>query len=198
MIGAIRKLGIEILPWTNPVRALRSRSEWLRRVALVGNEWPDLSHRHLTETVGEWLGPHLGKVKKRSQLAHLDLLMIVRSMYTWNQLKDLDRLAPTHLVVPTGSNIPIDYDGGDLPVLAVRLQEMFGETQTPTVGGGKVKVQLHLLSPARRPLAVTQDLPSFWKNAYPAVRKDMRGRYPKHFWPEDPLQAEPTRRRKKS
>jgi ATP-dependent helicase HrpB len=115
---------------------------------------------------------------------------------THKQLQEIELLAPTHLTVPTGSRIPIDYEKGQ-PVLAVRLQEMFGETKTPTVGGGRVKVLLHLLSPAQRPLAVTQDLPSFWKNAYPDVRKDMRGQYPKHVWPEDPLNAEPTRRAKR-
>ena len=122
---------------------------------------------------------------------------IVDGMFSYQQMRELDRLAPTHLTVPTGSHIPLDYSAGTQPVLAVRLQEMFGQIDTPTIGGGKIKVLLHLLSPARRPIAVTQDFPSFWKNAYPQVRKDMRGRYPKHHWPEDPLDAEPTRRTKR-
>jgi ATP-dependent helicase HrpB len=121
---------------------------------------------------------------------------IIRGMFSYQQLQQLDRLAPTHLTVPTGSRIAIDYAASQ-PALSVRLQEMFGETETPTIGGGKEKVLIHLLSPARRVLAVTQDLPSFWKNAYPDVRKDMRGQYPKHVWPEDPLSAIPTRKTKK-
>jgi len=123
--------------------------------------------------------------------------MILSSLFSHGQLRELDWLAPTHLTVPTGSHIPVEYAAGSRPVLAVRLQEMFGQTETPTVGGGRVKVVLHLLSPAHRPLAVTQDLPSFWQNAYPDVRKDMRGRYPKHHWPENPLEAKPTRRVKR-
>ncbi len=140
--------------------------------------------------------PFLGRIYRRAQLGQLDLVEILRSRFSFHQSKELDRLAPETLAVPTGSKIRLDYSAAQ-PVLAVRLQEMFGQSETPTVGGGKVKVLIHLLSPASRPLAVTQDLPSFWKNAYPEVRKEMRGRYPKHHWPEDPLEAEPTRRTKR-
>jgi ATP-dependent helicase HrpB len=134
---------------------------------------------------------------RRAHLAKLDLTSILDARFTFQQRRLLERLAPSHLSVPTGSRIPLIYAPGSPPVLAVRLQEMFGETGTPAVCDGKVKVLLHLLSPAKRPLAVTQDLPSFWQNAYPQVRKDMRGRYPKHYWPENPLEAEPTRRVKR-
>ena len=108
----------------------------------------------------------------------------------------MDELAPTHLTVPSGSRVPLDYQSGEVPVLAVRLQEMFGATDTPTVAGGKVQVLLHLLSPARRPVQVTRDLKGFWSSSYRAVKADMKGQYPKHHWPDDPLQAEPTARAK--
>jgi ATP-dependent helicase HrpB len=197
MTEGLRQMGIDVLPWTDHAISVRLRSEWLRKQGLVANDWPDLSNGRLIDTVETWLVPYLNGISKRTQLARLDTSVIVDAMFDYRQLQELDRLAPTHLTVPTGSRIPLEYSAELQPVLAVRLQEMFGQTETPTVGGGKVKVVLHLLSPARRPIAVTQDLPSFWKNAYPEVRKDMRGRYPKHFWPENPLEAEPTRRTKR-
>jgi len=165
---------------------------------LVGADWPNLSDQHLIQTLDDWLGPFLEGIIRRSQLKKLDLGKIIRAIFTYRQFHKLERLTPTHLIVPTGSRIPLDYASGEQPVLAVRLQEMFGETETPTVAGGKVKVLLHLLSPAHRPIAVTRDLTSFWKNAYIEVRKDMRGQYPKHEWPENPLEAKPTRRSKRS
>jgi ATP-dependent helicase HrpB len=196
MIEGIRAMGLGVLPWTDHARSLLVRSEWLRRAQLVGTEWPDMSEAHLLDALGEWLSPYLGGMTKRSHLSRLDMSRIIDAMLSFDQHRLLERLAPTHLTVPTGSRIPLSYAEGPHPVLAVRLQEMFGQTETPTVGGGRVAVMLHLLSPARRPLAVTQDLPSFWQNAYPEVRKEMRGRYPKHYWPENPLEAEPTRRAK--
>lgn len=198
MIEGIRMLGIDVLPWTKEALSLQARSEWLRKRALAPADWRNLSAEYLLATLEEWLTPYLTGITKRTQLTRLDMTAIIRSLFSFPQLCELDELAPTHLVVPTGSRIPLDYSSGEQPVLAVRLQEMFGETETPTVARGRVRVLLHLLSPAHRPLAVTQDLPSFWKNAYPDVRKDMRGRYPKHYWPENPLEAEPTRRAKRA
>lgn len=195
MIQVIRNLGISILPWTKESEELRRRSEWLRKQNLV-SEWIDLSDEYLLSTLEVWLSPFLDGITRKVHLTKLNMQELLRSLFSYEQIKLLDKLVPTHLSVPTGSKIPIDYST-DQPILAVRLQEMFGETETPTVGGGKMKVLLHLLSPARRPIAVTQDLPSFWKNAYNDVRKDMRGQYPKHYWPENPLEAEPTRRTKK-
>jgi ATP-dependent helicase HrpB len=119
---------------------------------------------------------------------------ILRALHTHGQLREMERLAPDVIQVPTGSRIRVRYAPGEPPVLAVRLQELFGQTETPCVGGGSVPVVVHLLSPAGRPLAVTRDLTSFWANAYKEVRKEMRGRYPKHHWPEDPVAARPTRR----
>lgn len=197
MTEAIRRTGLSALPWTRDAESLRVRSEWLRGAGLARSDWPDLSEQHLLDSLAGWLAPYLDGVTGRAHLKKLDMHAILRAQFTHQQMKELERLAPVHITVPTGSRIPLDYASGSQPILAVRLQEMFGETHTPTVGGGKVKVLLHLLSPARRPLAVTQYLPSFWKNAYPDVRKDMRGRYPKHHWPENPLEAEPTRRVKR-
>ncbi|MDE3129498.1 MAG: ATP-dependent helicase HrpB, partial [Gemmatimonadota bacterium] len=126
----------------------------------------------------------------------LDLAGALRGLLGWEQRSALDALAPTHVTVPTGSRIPIDYSASEAPVLAVRLQELFGLADTPRIGGGRVPLTLHLLSPAHRPVQVTTDLAGFWARSYFDVRKDMRGRYPRHYWPDDPLVAEPTRRAK--
>lgn len=198
MIIGIKQLGLDSLPWNERARSLRTRSEWLRKKSLVNVEWIDLSDEHLLATLDDWLSPYLEGISKQSQLAKLDLGSIIGSMFSYEQLRDIERLAPTHLSVPTGSRILLDYSNEAQPILAVRIGELFGETTTPTVADGKVKVLLHLLSPSRRPIAVTQDLPSFWNNAYVQVRKDMRGEYPKHYWPENPLEAEPTRKTKKA
>ena len=197
MISGIQLMGLEALPWNDSATSLRTRSEWLRNKEIVPIGWPMLDDDHLRATLDEWLAPHLDGITRRSHLARLDMTMIISSLFTYEQLRQIDRLAPTHLVVPTGSHIAVEYAVGSEPVLAVRLQEMFGQLETPRVADGKVSVVLHLLSPARRPLAVTQDLPSFWKNAYHEVRKDMRGRYPRHYWPENPQEAEPTRKTKR-
>ncbi len=197
MLEGIRRLGLSSLPWNEASLAIRARAEWLRTRGLVDAEWPDLSDATLLSALETWLGPFLSGMSRRAHLVRLDMVAVIESHFSYAQRRELDRLAPTHLTVPTGSRIALDYPAEGPPVLAVRLQEMFGQTDTPAVAGGAVKVLLHLLSPARRPLAVTQDLPSFWKNAYPDVRKDMRGRYPKHHWPDDPLEAEPTRRTKR-
>ena len=135
-------------------------------------------------------------VMRRAALDRVDLVAALRTQLDWKQLVELDRLAPTHVEVPTGSRIAVDYSEPEAPVLAVRLQELFGASETPHVGGGRVPLTLHLLSPAHRPVQVTRDLAGFWAGSYVAVRKDLRGRYPRHSWPEDPLQAEPTRRAK--
>jgi len=131
------------------------------------------------------------------RVQRLDLVQPLHALLTWEQQRDLERLAPTHLSVPSGSKIRIDYEAPDHPILAVRLQEMFGCKETPRVVDGKVPVMLHLLSPAKRPVQVTKDLASFWANAYQEVRKELRGRYPKHHWPDNPLVAIPTAKTKR-
>ena len=197
MLEGIRLMGLGALPWERGSGSVRSRSEWLRTHGLVSGDWPDLGDAHLLETLPVWLGPFLGGVTRRSHLAKLDMTTILRALFTRGQWSDLARLAPETITVPTGSRIRLDYASGDVPVLSVRLQEMFGQTDTPLVAGGRVGVLVHLLSPAGRPLAVTRDLGSFWSNAYREVRSEMRGRYPKHVWPEDPLGATPTRKTRK-
>jgi len=195
MLDGIRQMGLAALPWTAEIENLRARVNFLRSAEGAASGWPDLGDAALSETLEDWLSPHLDGVSRRTHLAGIDLKEALTGRLDWKQRKALDELAPTHVTVPSGSRIPIDY-AHPVPVLAVRLQEMFGATETPRIAGGRVPLLLHLLSPARRPLQVTQDLRSFWSNAYTAVRADMRGQYPKHHWPENPLEAEPTARAK--
>jgi ATP-dependent helicase HrpB len=155
--------------------------------------WPDLSDTALLDTLPQWLGPFLSGITRRSQFKSLDLCAAITALLDWPMQQRLDRDAPTHLEVPSGSCIRLDYTEQGGPTLPVKLQEMFGAKETPAIAGGRFPLLVHLLSPAGRPLQVTRDLVSFWKNGYPAVRAEMRGRYPKHPWPEDPTTAQPTR-----
>jgi ATP-dependent helicase HrpB len=196
MIEGIRVMGLATLPWTDNARNLQARIAFLRRAGDERHDWPDLSDAALLAGLEDWLAPYLPGMTRRAHLANLDLMDALLSRLEWKQRQALDELAPTHLTVPSGSRVPLDYQSGEVPVLAVRLQEMFGATDTPTVAGGKVQVLLHLLSPARRPVQVTRDLKGFWSSSYRAVKADMKGQYPKHYWPDDPLQAEPTARAK--
>jgi ATP-dependent helicase HrpB len=191
MLAGVRDLGLEALPWTKPARAFQARLAFLHR--LEPGAWRDVSDAALLATLEDWLAPYLDGVTRRDHLARLDLVAILRAGLDYAAQQALDRLAPTHLEVPSGSRIPIDYSG-DAPSLAVRLQEMFGLDRTPAVGGGRVPLTVELLSPAGRPVQVTRDLVSFWARGYPEVRKELKGRYPKHYWPDDPYQAEPTAR----
>lgn len=194
MVEGIRQMGLATLPWTKELDGLRARIAFLRR--MDPDRWPDLSDAALTAGLETWLAPFLGGITRRSHLSRLDLHAALTAGLDWSTRQDLDRLAPTHLDVPSGSRVPIDYSGEE-PVLAVRLQELFGLAETPRVAGGRVPVLLHLLSPAHRPVQVTRDLASFWANTYRDVKKDLAGRYPKHYWPDDPLVAEPTARAKR-
>jgi ATP-dependent helicase HrpB len=162
----------------------------------TNSTWPDVSDERLVDTLEKWLGPYVGGMTTLERVQRMDLTTPLRALLSPSQQRDLDRLAPTHLAVPSGSHIRVDY-AEDVPVLAVRLQEMFGCKDTPRLVHGTLPVMLHLLSPAKRPVQVTRDLASFWVNAYPEVRKELRGRYPKHPWPEDPLTALPTAKTKK-
>ena len=181
------------LRWSEDAARLRARLAFLHR-HLAG--WPDVGDLALRNSAREWLLPHLVGLRRREEVHALDLGALVLSKLTWQQRAALDTLAPTHLEVPTGSRIRIDYTDADVPVLAVRLQELFGLSATPHVAGGAVPLTLHLLSPAHRPVQVTRDLAGFWRTSYFDVRKELRGRYPKHAWPDDPMRAEPTRRAK--
>jgi ATP-dependent helicase HrpB len=151
----------------------------------------------LTRDLDGWLAPWLSGVRRWDQLERLDLGELLLDRLPRDRRAALESWAPTHVEVPSGSRVPVDYSDPAAPALAVRLQELFGLTATPTVARGRVPLTLHLLSPGRRPVQVTRDLASFWRTAYFEVRKDLKGRYPKHYWPDDPLRAEPTRHAKR-
>lgn len=193
LLDVVRKRGVTSIPWSDAARRFRER---LAFAHAHDSAWPDVSDDALAEKLDDWLAPHLGGVRRVSDLARADLVAALGDLLDWKQRRALDDLAPTHIEVPTGSRIPIDYADPRAPVLAVRLQEVFGLTQSPRLFGGRVAVTMHLLSPAHRPVQVTQDLAGFWRTSYFDVRKDLRGRYPKHEWPEDPLNATPTKRAK--
>ena len=194
VIAGVREEGLGALRWNRATRSLVERSALLRR---VDPEWPDVGEEQLLRSLSDWLLPWIEGVRRREDLARIDLHAALCGLIGWQRLPRLDELAPTHLVVPSGSRIPIDYSNPDAPVLSVRLQEMFGATETPLIAGGRIPLTIHLLSPAGRPVQITRDLASFWREAYFDVRKDLRGRYPRHHWPENPLEAMPTRRVKR-
>ncbi|MFT0213192.1 ATP-dependent helicase HrpB [Pseudomonas sp. F1_0610] len=197
LLGMIRQKGLEVLPFTTSVKHWQARVLLLRGLDLPQcADFPDVSSQALLETLEQWLAPYIQQVDKLTQLQQLDLLEILQSLLSWEQSKLLDELAPSHYKLPTGSNITIDYSQQP-PVLAVRLQELFGVAQTPCIANGQQGLKLHLLSPAHRPVQVTMDLASFWQSTYFDVKKDLQGRYPKHYWPDNPLQAEPTSRAKR-
>ena len=193
MITGIRKTGIDVLPWTRALRTWQARVMLLRRAVSGEEDWPDLSDAALAADLETWLEPFLEGITSIRALARLDLGNALHSRLSWRQQQQLDTLAPTHMVVPGGARRPIDYSA-EIPVLAVRIQEMFGAADTPAIANGRLPLQLHLLSPAGRPAQITRDLAGFWRNSYPAVKKELKGRYPKHYWPDDPLNAKPTDR----
>lgn len=186
-----QRLGIR---WSAEAQRTRARLAFLH--AHVA-DWPDVGDAALVTSAREWLLPHLVGLRRRDQVDALDLSALLLSRLSWQQRAQFDVLAPATLEVPSGSSIRVDYSDSLSPVLAVRLQELFGLTVTPTIAAGAVPLTLHLLSPANRPVQVTRDLAGFWRNSYFEVRRELRGRYPKHEWPEDPLRAAPTRRTKR-
>jgi len=193
LLGGIRELGLDALPWTKEARALRQRLRFVREVDTQSSRpWPDVSDNALLATLDDWLAPWLTHMSRRDHLARLDMTGIIAALLDWNQRQRLDEIAPMHLQVPSGSRIPIDYSAA--PTVAVRLQEVFGLSTTPAVGGGRVPLTLQLLSPAQRPVQVTKDLASFWARGYAEVKKELKGRYPKHYWPDDPTTAVATAR----
>jgi ATP-dependent helicase HrpB len=192
VIGAVRASGLNILSMNDAVRQLQGRILLLRS-AFPEREWPDVSDAVLLETLEEWLAPHLEGVVSARKAAQLNIAEILRESLDYRQQRELDELSPTHLSVPSGSRIRIDYSG-EMPVLAVKLQELFGLATGPAVCGGRIPVLLHLLSPAGRPIQVTRDLKGFWDGSYQQVKKELKGRYPRHPWPDDPWSAAPTRR----
>ncbi|MEE4690451.1 ATP-dependent helicase HrpB [Pseudomonas alliivorans] len=196
LLALVRRKGLELLPWTPELRQWQARVALLRQLDLEkqpSSEWPDVCDASLLDTLENWLQPYLGKVTRLSHFGNLDLSSILRNLLPWPLPQRLDELAPHHLSVPSGSSVRLDYSEHP-PILAVRLQELFGLADTPRIANGRQVVKLHLLSPARRPVQVTQDLANFWRSTYAEVKKDLKGRYPKHYWPDDPLVAEATAR----
>ncbi len=194
LLSAVRRRGIAALPWSEADAALRKRLQFAQHH--IGDPFPDVTDAALLARLDHWLGPSLVAARRWSDLAQLSLGDALLAALPWAQRERLDRVAPTHIEVPSGSRIRVDYEDPSQPVLAVKLQECFGMTETPRLAEGRVPVTMHLLSPAGRPVQVTKDLASFWRDGYFEVRKDLKGRYPRHPWPDDPLTAPATRRAK--
>lgn len=190
LLDGLRDEGFDVLTWTDTAVRLRQRLAFLH--ARLGEPWPDVGDDALLARVDEWLEPELSAARRRADLERIDTASALRRLVPWQEARRLDELAPERIDVPSGSSVRVDYSGDD-PVLAVKLQETFGWRATPRIAGGAVPVVLHLLSPAGRPAAVTSDVDSFWDSGYASVRAELRGRYPKHPWPDDPRTATPTR-----
>ena len=190
----IAGIGVRKLPWSKAQLQLRDRVMFLRRAE--GDEWPDLSDDALSRAATEWLAPFLTGKTSLQQISADDLAAALDAALPWNLRKRLDGEAPTHFAAPSGSQVPIDYEAEEGPKLSIRVQELFGLGVHPTIAGGRVPLLIELLSPAHRPVQMTRDLPGFWRGSYKDVRSDLRGRYPKHPWPDDPLTAPATRRAK--
>ena len=191
----IARLGVARLPWTNTLKQWRDRVMFLRRAE--GEEWPDLSDEALAACADEWLAPHLLAKTALGDVTAGDLETALDAMLPWPLKRRLDAEAPTHFAAPSGSSVPIEYEAEEGPKLSIRVQELFGLDKHPSIAAGKVPLVLELLSPARRPVQVTRDLPGFWRGSYAAVKAEMKGRYPKHPWPDNPLSSPATRRAKR-
>lgn len=190
LVAGLVRGGVAALPWSDGARRLRERLAFLHAIDAA---WPDVSDDALDAPLREWLTPRVVGLRSRRAASRLDLSEALLGLLDWKQRGALEELAPTHLTVPSGSRVPIDYSDPAAPALFVRLQELFGLADTPRIARGRAPLTLHLLSPAQRPVQVTRDLAGFWRTSYFDVRKDLRGRYPKHYWPDDPLAAEPRR-----
>ena len=186
-------LGLARLPWTKALKQRRDRVMFLRRAE--GEAWPDLSDEALAADPG-WLAPFLIGKTKLDEIGADDLASALDAMLPWDLTRRLIDEAPTHFQAPTGTAAPIDYEAEGGPSIALRVQELFGLNEHPSLAGGRIPLTLHLLSPANRPIQITRDLPGFWRGSWAAVRSDLRGRYPRHFWPEEPAAAPPTARAK--
>jgi len=194
LAAGIVAAGLARLPWTKALRQWRDRVNFLR--ASEGEPWPDLSDKSLNETAAEWLTPMLAGKTALAEITSDELEAALHERVPWPLRRRLDAEAPTHFEAPTGSRVPIDYEAEGGPKIAIRVQELFGFDRHPAIAGGRIPLLIELLSPAQRPVQTTRDLPGFWRGSYAAVRAEMRGRYPKHPWPDDPLAAAPTRRAK--
>ena len=206
LMQAIRSRGVGCLNWSAKAESLKQRVQFIRHhldikpavnKQLADKPLPDFSDQALSETLEEWLQPHLNRENSLKQCLKLDLYNLLLNRLSWDQQQLIKHLAPERISVPSGSSVSIDYGDPEQPILAVRLQELFGLFDTPTVMNGQCKVMMHLLSPARKPMQVTQDLNSFWKTTYHEVKKELRGKYKRHYWPDDPFTAQATSKTKK-
>jgi ATP-dependent helicase HrpB len=186
--------GLDRLDWSKAALQLRTRVQFLRKAE--GDEWPDLSDAGLAASAADWLELLLTDKTARSQIGAGELFDAVSNLVPWNLRRRLDEEAPTHFTAPTGSNVPVDYEAEQGPTISIRLQELFGLSKHPSIAGGRIPLVIELLSPGHKPVQITRDLPGFWRGSYADVRTDMRGRYPRHPWPDDPASALPTRRAK--
>jgi ATP-dependent helicase HrpB len=194
LADGIVRLGVDRLPWTKPLKQWRDRVMFLRRAE--GDEWPDLSDAALGANAGEWLVPLLGDKTALADISADELSTALHALIPWNMKRRVEAEAPTHFTAPSGSSVPIDYEAEEGPKLSIRVQELFGLDRHPSIAGGKVPLVVELLSPAHRPVQVTRDLPGFWRGSYAAVKAELKGRYPRHPWPDNPLAAPATRRAK--
>jgi ATP-dependent helicase HrpB len=190
----IASSGLDKLPWSKAALQFRTRVEFLRKAE--GDEWPDFSNEGLARAAAEWLEPLLLDKTARSDIGADELSEAVTALVPWTLRRRLDAESPTHFTAPTGSSVPIDYEAEQGPTISIRVQEMFGLAQHPAIAGGRVPLVIELLSPGHKPVQITRDLPGFWRGSYADVRTDLRGRYPRHPWPDDPANAAPTRRAK--
>jgi ATP-dependent helicase HrpB len=187
-------LGLDRLDWSKAALQFRTRVQSLRKAE--GDEWPDVSDEGLARTTAGWLEPLLADKTSRSQISAGELFDAVSNLVPWNLRRRLDAEAPTHFTAPTGTSVPIDYEAEQGPTVSIRVQELFGLTTHPSIAGGRVPLVIELLSPGHKAVQITRDLPGFWRGSYADVRSDLRGRYPRHPWPEDPTSAPPPRRAK--
>ncbi len=194
LAAGLVRAGLDRLPWSKPLRQWRDRAMFLRRQ--LGGDWPDLSDTGLAERADEWLVPVLHGKTALADISPGDLADAIQALVPWDMKRRIDAEAPTHFEAPSGSSVPIDYEAGEGPKLSIRVQELFGLDRHPSIAGGRVPLLVELLSPAHRPVQVTRDLPGFWRGSYAAVKTELKGRYPRHPWPDNPLAAPATRRAK--
>jgi len=200
LADGIAQIGLARLPWTPALKQWRDRVMFLRTSEgqIADHQWPDLSDAALAQTAGDWLAPALASKTALGDITADEFDAALHALLSWPLKRRLEAEAPTHFAAPTGSRVPIDYQAEGGPKIAIRVQELFGLNRHPAIAGGKIPLVIELLSPAHRPVQTTRDLPGFWRGSYAAVRAEMRGRYPKHPWPDDPIAASPTRRAKPS
>ena len=192
IIEQIKKNGLSYLNWTQKARDFQYKIMTMRKW-FAEDDYPDVSNEKLMDSIESWLKPYLTDVTREEDILKINIFEILHSMMDWKKIRKMEEAMPDKIIVPTGSAVKVNYSENEAPYISVKLQEMFGLCETPKIGLGKIPLVIHLLSPARRPIQITNDLAGFWKNTYFEVKKELKGRYPKHPWPENPLTAEPTK-----